>query len=568
MDQVEEVKGKVDIVQLVGEYVKLTKAGRNFKGLCPFHSEKTPSFMVNPELQIYKCFGCGEGGDAYAFWEKMEGVEFGEALKALAKRVGVTLISYTPSQGEEDRERLYKVNNLAAEFYHYLLTKHRMGEPARKYLEGRKITDKAVERFKLGFVPEGWDYLIKYLVGKKGFKIQDMERAGLVVPSQRGGYDRFRNRIMFPLNNHRGQTVGFAGRVLPGGDEKTGKYVNTPETEIYHKGDLLYGLDINKVDVKNAGAAVVVEGELDAIASWQAGVHNVVAIKGSALTIKQVDILKRYTETIVLALDADLAGDMAARRGIEIAEKAGMMIKVINPNSETLNPKHFKDPGDFGVRDPEGWKKAVAGAVPIYDYYIESAVERYGLEAIGKNKISKELVPIWSKIEDEILKSHYVNKLADILEVEAQAVWVQIQKILNSKFEDPNKSEILNSKTQTTKTRREVVEEDVVRLALLGERTNALYEEPIKTWISDEFWQRVNHELEKGVKVQELPAELKGKVADLLMTEWEFSEQEWDRVIKELEKEYIKDKRMRLDPGKDLKEIRNLDKRYNDLTRE
>jgi len=218
-DQVEEVKSKVDMVQLVTEYVPLKKAGRNFKGLCPFHGEKTPSFMVNPELQIFKCFGCGEGGDAYSFLQKMEGMEFGEALKTLADRVGVKLESYRPTQTEEIKEKLVKINSLAAEFYHYLLVKHKTGEEARNYLKKRGVESEAVEKFKLGYVPEGWDYAIGYLSGKKGHKAEDLERAGLVIRGERY-YDRFRNRIMFPLTNHRGQIVGFAGRVMPGGGRK------------------------------------------------------------------------------------------------------------------------------------------------------------------------------------------------------------------------------------------------------------------------------------------------------------------------------------------------------------
>ena len=280
MDQVEEVKSKVDMVQLVSEYIPLKKGGRNYKGLCPFHGEKTPSFMVNPELQIWKCFGCGEGGDAYTFLQRMEGMEFGEALRTLAEKVGVKLTAYRPSQTEEVKERLVRVNSLAAEFYHYLLMQHRLGESARQYLRKRGIKEEVTEKFKLGFAPEGWDFLMKYLVGKKNFEVQDLERAGLVVKGQ-NFYDRFRNRVMFPLSNHRGQTVGFAGRVMPATSAEAAasqgaKYVNTPETEIYHKGELLYGLDVNKTEIKTAGWAVVVEGELDLLASYLAGVKNAV----------------------------------------------------------------------------------------------------------------------------------------------------------------------------------------------------------------------------------------------------------------------------------------------------
>ena len=562
MDQVEEVKSKVDIVQLAGEYVKLAKAGRNFKGLCPFHGEKTPSFMVNPELQIYKCFGCGEGGDAYSFLQKMEGMEFGEALKTLAKRAGVTLVSYTPSRGEEDREKLYTINSLAAEFFHYLLVKHPKGEQGREYLEERKIGSKAIETYKLGYVPEGWDYLMKYLAGKKGFKIDDLTRAGLAVE---GRYDRFRNRIMFPLNNHRGQTVGFAGRVMPGGDEKSGKYVNTPETEIYHKGDLLYGLDVNRAKIKGEGTVVVVEGEIDAIASWQAGVSNVVALKGSALTAKQVDILKRYTQTAILSLDADLAGDMAARRGIEIAEKAGLLIKVINPKSKTLNPKNFKDPGDFATEDPKGWNKAVAGAVPIYDYYIDSAVERYGMQAEGKKKISRELIPIWAGIDDEIVKAHYVNRLANELGVEARAVWAQIQKTPSPGTVTQKSGEKTADDRELARSRRDVVEENLVKLSILGEKVNDLDKSGPGKMIRGGFWRRVVEEFGKGKSIGELPSEIKPRVQELMMDETEFSQAEWEETIRQLELVGIEEEMEedRHDPAK----IKKLGSRKAELTK-
>ncbi len=557
----------MDIVQTVSEYVKLTKAGRNFKGLCPFHGEKTPSFMVNPELQIFKCFGCGVGGDVFEFVQKMEGAEFGEVLRMMAKKVGVELTSYVPTKAEDEREMLYRINQLTADYYHYLLTKHEVGKEALEYVLGRGITLDSVEKFKLGFAPEGWDFLIKFLTGKKNFQMADLERGGLVIASPKGGYDRFRNRVIFPLTNHRGQVVGFAGRVMPGSDEKSGgKYVNTSETEIYHKGDLLYGLDINKMEIKSAGWVVVVEGEIDAIASYQAGVRNVVAIKGSALTQRQVDLLKRYTDTLILALDADLAGDMAARRGIEMAEKGGMIIKVVETGSVRVNPKKYKDPGEWAIDDAKGWVKAVEEAVPIYDFYITSAVERYGLEAVGKAKIGKELLPIWAKIEDEITKGHYIKRLAEVLGVGEGDVRRQMEKTLNSKADGAGKQEAQKPSDQV-KTRREILEEDLIRLALVGERSEELTKEPIKGWIQSEFWKKVIDELAKGLSVKELPAELRERTAGLLMSEWEFSEGEWVKVLREMEMEHIKAKKAGLESEKDLPEIAELAKRYNDLTK-
>ncbi len=580
MDQVEDVKSKVDMVQLVGEYVKLNKAGRNYKGLCPFHGEKTPSFMVNPELQIYKCFGCGEGGDAYQFIQKMEGVEFGEALKMLAKRVGVTLQSYTPTKGEEQRERWYGINQITADYYHYLLTKHEVGKLALEYLTKRGISEQSITSYRLGYAPDGWDFLIKYLVSKKGYKVEDLEKAGLVVPSQKGGYDRFRNRVMFPLTNHRGQVVGFAGRVMPGADEKAGgKYVNTPETEIYHKGDLLYGLDQNKVEIKNAGWVVIVEGEVDSIASVQAGIKNVVAIKGSALTARQVEILKRYTDTLVLALDADLAGDAAARRGIEIAQKAGMIIKVVESGSLAVNPNKYKDPGEWAMADALGWGAAVAAAVPIYDFYIESAIERYGLDVVGKMRVSKEILPLLFRIDDEITKGHYIKKLAKVLDAAEDDVRKQMGKLSFGKSE-----EVLDGQGGAKtgpKTRREVKEEYVVGLALRSDLTEKLLAPEVVNLFESGIWKRIVDEVGKhyqpGMKVRDLidrfPAEIRQKAEEIVLAVGESIkegdlEKEWETAVRLLEEAVLREKiaNLRGREGKEA-EVAKLVVRLNELTR-
>src|SRR3989344_5492570 len=422
MDQVEEIKSKTDIAEVVGEYVPLKRAGRNFKGLCPWHGEKTPSFMVNPELQIYKCFGCNEGGDVYAFLQKMEGMEFGEALKKLADRAGVKLTSYKPSRGEEDRERLIGINTLAAKAYHWLLTKHQAGKPALGYLTGRGMKEEMIENFNVGYAPGGWEFLGKFMAGKKGVSQEDLRRVGLVVEGK--NYDRFRDRVMFPLSNHRGQIVGFAGRVLPEQESKRAgererveaKYVNTPETELYHKSELLYGFEVTRSEIKHLGWVVVVEGEIDAMASYQAGVKNVVAIKGSALTERQVEILRRVCEKVVLGLDADLAGDSAARRGITIAENAGMEVTIVDWGKASGDKG--KDAADVDIADPKLWKEMTESAVSVYEFYIDSAVKRFGINLEGKVKVAKDVLPFFGQIADEIRRDDLLKSLALKLDVE------------------------------------------------------------------------------------------------------------------------------------------------------
>ena len=553
MDQVEEIKSKVDIVELVSEYVPLKRAGRNFKGLCPFHGEKTPSFMVNPELQIYKCFGCNEGGDAYSFLQKMEGMDFGEALKTLADRVGVKLTSYRPSQGEEARERLMKINDLAARAYHFVLTQHKAGKEALGYLKKRGITDEAIEVFRLGYVPEEWEFLGKFLVKKKGYAADDLRRAGMIVEGR--GYDRFRNRIMFPLADSRGRIVGFAGRVMPGADEKAGgKYVNTPETEIYHKSELLYGFDVTRGEIKKAGWAVVVEGELDMIASFQAGVKNVVAVKGSALTERQVEWLRRVGERVVLALDADLAGNMAARRGIDIAEKAGLFVETVDWDKAGAGTK---DVADVATSNMKKWRELVENPISIYSFYINSAVARYGLTAEGKVKIGREVLPFLMMIGDEVRKDEYVKELASKMEVEVEIVRKEMGKISNDKFLISKKA----PSDQITKPRREILEGYIVGLAIFGRKWKELAR--ALSLFGEGFWDKAARELVEKQDVKKLPAELLGRVEELVFWEEEWSDREWEKALRELEEIGVREKI----GGADGRELVKLTTRLSELTR-
>jgi len=551
VDQVEEIKTKVDIVQLIGEYVPLKRAGRNFKGLCPFHGEKTPSFMVNPELQIWKCFGCGKGGDCYSFLQQIEGMEFGEALSALATRVGVKLVSYRPSQTEEIRERLIHLNSLAADVYHYLLTKHRLGQPTLAYVKGRGINDTTLAKFNLGYAPANWDTLTTFLVGKKKMPLAEVEQAGLVVSGKK--YDRFRDRLMFPINNHRGQTIGFTGRLLPWSTDKMGKYINTPDTQIFHKSEILYGLDAARGEIKSCGVAILVEGQMDVLPNWQADIKNVVAVSGSALTERHVELLRRLCDTVVLALDADFAGDAAARRGIEVAEKAGLIIKVVPPADK------YKDPGEWVTADPVGWQQAIAQAIPIYDFYLQSAVKRYGLDVVGKKKMARELLPLWAKIDDEIIKAHYIQKLARTLGVDEDAVRSQLLKTQSSNLKTQNGDQVEDD--TMTKSHREVVEEYLVDLALKGKKVTELVKLPIKS----KFWFKVVEELKKSQDIAKLPAEMQDRVQGLFLTENEYSDKEWRKAKERLELlEIGEDLTASVDPVQAVK----LGRRKGELTKD
>lgn len=498
--------------------------------------------MVNPELQIFKCFGCSVGGDAYTFLQKIEGMEFGEALQQLADRTGIKLVSYKPTQGEQIKEKLVGINSLTGQVYHWMLTQ-KAGKEALEYLRQRGLSDEEIKKFNIGFAPNNWDFILKFLVGKKKYSLDDVTRAGLAVKN----YDRFRNRIMFPLANARGQTVGFAGRLLDP-EAKEAKYVNTPETEIYHKSELLYGLDITRSEIKNTGWAVVVEGEIDAIASWQAGVKNVVAIKGSALTEKQVELLRRLCDTIVLALDTDVAGDAASRRGIEIADKSGLMVKVLSAKGQGLS---YKDPGEYAIADPKGWKKAVEKAIPVYDFYLQSAVERYGLDVTGKKRIGQELLPIWANISDEIVRAHYIKLLAKTLGVEEEDVRAQLAKVPSAKGQGLSEP---STQHPAPSTRRDILEEYVVELALKGGK-----ELPeLKT----DFWARVGEELGKNPDVRKLSEELRERTQILLLKDGEFEEKEWQTALRELEE---LDTRAMIGSGEG--DVRKLSRRLSELTK-
>ncbi len=426
MSDIEEIKSRLNIVDIIGAKVTLKKAGRTFKGLCPFHNEKSPSFVVSPDRQIFHCFGCHKGGTIFDFVMEYNHVDFVEALEELAEKAGVKLTKkFGDSPQDKLKQEIYKVNALAADYFHYLLTKHALGENARQYLKQRGVSDKSIVTFQLGYSANSWDGLYGFL-RKKGYTDTLLDQAGLAVKSQRGSfYDRFRGRVMFTLKDHRGQVVGFAGRVLDP-TAKEAKYINTSETPVYSKSHVLYGLDVTKGNIQKEGEAILMEGELDMISSFQAGISNAVAIKGSALTEGHIHLLKRFTERLVFALDSDLAGDGAARRGIELADKAGMDMKVVVLPSG-------KDPDEAARENPVAFKKAIKDAVPIYDYFLSSITKRYDLAtAFGKKKASDEFLPTLVKIENPIVQGHYVKKFSQLVDMSEETITSAMRKVARS----------------------------------------------------------------------------------------------------------------------------------------
>jgi len=443
MDQVEEVKSKTDIVALISERVDLKKAGRNYKAVCPFHQEKTPSFMVSPDLQIFKCFGCGESGDAISFLQKYEGLDFYESLKLLADRAGIKLKPFAGPENKQ-KETLYEINSLSARFYHYILTSHTSGKSALDYVTNtRKLTKETVKTFQIGYAPNSQDVLFKFLQ-KKGFTTKLIETSGVITTALAKPTDRFRGRVIFPIYNHLGNCIALGGRILPEVEKSlpahvhVGKYINSPETPVYHKSNSLYGIHITKSDIKKSNTAVVVEGEMDAVSCWQAGVKNIVAIKGTALTSEQIRFLSRVSQTVKLALDTDTAGDSATQKAVVEATNAGLDVQVVILGS-------YKDPDDFAKADPKGLLKAIESTKDAWEFIIDTVTSKLKISTgAGVAKASQTLAPIIAQVSDEILKAHYAKLLAQKLKISQEAVIQQIQKKSTTKSQDADQKKSAN----------------------------------------------------------------------------------------------------------------------------
>lgn len=536
-DQVAEVKSKTDIVTIIGERIELKKAGRNYKAACPFHGEKTPSFMVSPELQIFKCFGCGEAGDVFSFLEKYEGMEFPEALKYLADRAGVKLIRANFGQTSE-KERLLEIHSQALKFYNYLLLSHPLGKRALQYLEkDRGLKKQTIEEFKLGYAPENSLLLKKFLVDKKKFSPKELEVGGIAVLRGSDIYDRFNGRVIFPLFDHRGNPIGFAGRVLPWDKRETGKYINSPETPIYHKSSVLYGLNVTRPLIKKKKVAIVVEGELDLMSSYQAGIKNVVAIKGSALTEDQVRLLSRFTPKLILALDADFAGDAAARRGITIAENLGVEVKVAKISK-------YKDPDEAARGDVESYKNDLIHAEGVWDYLIDSVFGRFASgSGADKAKISRELTPILAGIGDKIVQAHYANVLAQKLDVPLEAVSEQIANVKTEAQGVGGASET-QAPEGVAQTRKSLLEERLLTLAFQSD-PKIFLEDKVTKLITEPLGKRLLEEYERFAKKRKqfsasdfgehLPKELFDGFAKMVLADHEDLVENPDELTKELD---------------------------------
>jgi DNA primase len=425
---IEKIKEQNDIVDVISDTVRLKRAGRNFSGLCPFHSEKTPSFSVSQDKQIYKCFGCGEAGNVITFVMKTKNLPFVEAAKLLADRANIPLDleGGKKSSINQKKEIIYKVNTEAARFFFANLYKN---PHAKEYFLRRGITEGTLKRFGLGYSLDGWNHLLKYLRGK-GFNDTIIQEAGLVIKSEKGSvYDRFRNRVIFPVFNYNGKVIGFGGRVL---DDSKPKYLNSPETLVFQKGINLYGLNFAIKNGIPERYFIVVEGYMDCISLHQYGITNAVASLGTALTINQARLLKRYADKVIISYDADLAGQKATLRGLEILTEAGLDVRV-------LTVPQGKDPDEF-IRSngKEAFLKLVEGSLPLIDYRLNKAKD--GIDFSDNKMLIKygdrvtEILANLNPIEKDV----YVKKISEETGIREQAVYDLLSKKMTMNHKDFN----------------------------------------------------------------------------------------------------------------------------------
>lgn len=443
MSVVDEIKERLDIVEVIQSYVPLKKAGRSYKGLCPFHSEKTPSFVVFPHTGTWHCFGaCGTGGDLFTFIMKRENLDFGEALRLLAQRAGVELEPRSAEAAETEKRLnlLREINQAAALYFHHLLLHSDEAAQARAYLDRRGLNRETIDRFQIGYALNRWDGLLRYLTDK-GYAVALLHEAGLIVEREdkSGYYDRFRGRILFPIRDERGRTIGFGGRAL---DDTPPKYLNSPQTPLFDKGSVLFGLDQAKAGIRTTGEAVLVEGYMDVLMAHQHGLNNVVAQMGTALTEAQLRLLKRHARRFILALDADVAGDQATLRGLEVARQVidREMVPVPTPRGlirfeerlaadiRIVSLPPGRDPDEVIRDSPAHWAQLIAQARPVMDFYFQALTADLDLAtAQGKAETVRRLGPLLLELGDRVQQAHYLQQLARMVQVDERSLWQQIQ---------------------------------------------------------------------------------------------------------------------------------------------
>jgi DNA primase len=560
MSQIKTIKDASDIVEVIGSRIELQRAGSSLKANCPFHGEKSPSFFVNEVMQRYKCFGCGESGDVINFLEKYDGMTFAEALQTLADQAGIKLEKFVKSEQDQDREKLLEILDLTRQYYVYLLAEHEAGQVGRDYLKQRGTTKESVKLFQLGYSLESWDGLLNYLHKKKKYSLQLIERAGLIISKGNRYYDRFRGRLMFPLKNHRGQVVGFSGRVLDK-DAKEAKYINSPETQLYHKSEMLFGFSELYQDIRKKKEVVVCEGEFDVISSAQAHINNVVAVKGSVLTTEHVKLITRAATKVILALDRDSAGIEATKRAITISKDSGLELRVANLEGVSEDSSDLKDPDDIARSDPKAWREAVKSSVSVYEFLLQVAIKKFDPETPeGKREIIKDLAPVFSQIVHSVEKDFYIKKLAVILGVKKELVEDDLKKTIIAKRQGVVRRDLSSQKPTKSKvkkmTTRAKIEKYLIFLLLnfdISEIKNKALEIinlPFSISEVNLFLKILVESNKKTLKeiMADLPDDIKIIISEIYLNPKYLKhieelniKGEWDTILKRFKREMVKD---------------------------
>ena len=548
---VEQIKSRLSIVDVTQNYIKLQKAGNNYKANCPFHNERTPSFFVSPTRESWHCFGCSRGGDMFSFVMEIEGVDFLESLKILADRAGVVIEKIDKKQ-QNERLRLLGLLEDAVIFYE---TELRKNPDVVAYLKKRGMKGETAKYFSIGFAPAGWRNLHDYLKGK-GYSELEMEKAGMVVRStkvQAGHYDRFRSRIMFPIFNSSGEVVGFSGRIFgEEGADSGGKYINSPQTILYDKSKVLYGFNKAKDEIRKKDACVAVEGQMDVVMSHQAGVANAVAVSGTALTAEHLKLIKRLTDKIIMAFDKDEAGARASSKGVDMALADGFDVKIaVSPSG--------KDPADAVLDNPESWVKAVGDAKNVIEFYMELFNDRKDIE--------RKILPYIAVLPSEMDKAVWVKKIGDKLKIREDSVWDELKKIKPMPKNVGAAREEKANNAKPKETRLEFMQNRLMGMALWKKDTE---NGELKVMI-DEFLKI------KKEATDAMPDEEKSRLvfeAELFFSDGSSLNSEFLKIKKEIEKEEIKrelesitGKMKDLEAGNDLEGLKKHLDDFHNLTK-
>jgi len=561
---VEKIKSRLSILDVVGSYIKLERAGGNWKARCPFHNEKTPSFFVSPARDTYHCFGCGRGGDIFSFVEEIERVDFMDALKLLGERAGVEIVSENP-EAKKERDILYRILADATLFFRKELVKNK---EALSYLKERGLTKETILSFQIGYAPAGRNALLAHLKGK-GYEYTNMVSSGLVIKSVRENgayYDRFRGRIMFPLDDTKGKVVAFSGRILASGTNEA-KYINSPQTLLYDKSAILFPYTKARERIKDENSAVIVEGQMDVIVAHQSGYTNVVAVSGTALTTKHLSLLKRLTDNVVFAFDSDAAGFAALLRASELALSMGF-------NPEALSLGEYKDPADMLLSRPALWDEALHAKKHVVLFVLDCLSARHADAREFKLAVHKILLPLIARISNKVDQAHFIQIAAERMRVPEESVIDEVKRVDLSSAphqKDEHEKEFLS---RAPRTRRAVIEDRIAGVFFWQESLEAkdidlsAYTKAASEIFEEDLRERLARRSDSEKTRLVFEAEVCYKNSNKL-------DKELDELLKNLKEEFIKEKilaaRERLreaEKNRDEGAARSASEHFHTLTQE